>query len=171
MQRKLALLLGIIVAVSAIAIACSDSDDENNADDAAHGNADNVGVLAALATLADANLHHVEMTLIGDDPEIDPTWIAPISNARTAVALIEWPEELHTASETFLADSMPLLMALQDDDLDAAVEVVSSAHASWHLLRDPGYAYLADQAGTDAISDDHDHEEGGDDEMETDDDE
>jgi len=176
MHRKLVLLLGIVVAASALALACSDSDDDD--DDAGHATTDHVGVLAALATLADADLHHVETSLIGDEPEIDPTWIAPILNARTAVALIAWPDELHTASENFLADSMPLLMALQEDDLDAAIEVAPTAHASWHLLRDPGYAYLAEAAGTGSMGDDgHAHEddgddhEDGDDDMEMDDDE
>ena len=173
MQRKLVLMLGIVVAAAALTVACSDDDDATatpTGDDGAHASADNIGVLAALATLADANLHHVETTLIGDDPEIDPTWLAPITNARTAVALIEWPEELHDAAGAFLDDSMPLLMALQEDDLEAAVEVAPQAHASWHLLRDPGYAYLAEQAGTGSMDGmaDHDHDE-GDDEMEMDD--
>lgn len=170
MPRRLVLLLGLIAATSAIAIACSDSDDGAD-DDAGHAAADHVGVLAALATLADANLHHVETSLIGDAPEIDPTWIAPILNARTAVALIEWPEELHEASENFLADSMPLLMALQGDDLDAAVDSATTAHASWHLLRDPGYAYLAEAAGTGSAGDDGHVHEDGDEDMEMDDEE
>lgn len=166
MQRKLVLLLGIVVAVAALAMACSDSDDgDDDAEmEAEHAASANVGVLAALATLADANLHHVEGTLTGDDPEIDPTWIAPITNARTAVALVEWPEALHEASANFLADSMPLLMALSDDDVEAAAEAAPQAHASWHLLRDPGYAYLAEQAGTGSMdmAGGHDHEDGDD---------
>ena len=80
--------------------------------------------------------------------------------------------ELHEAAQAFLDDSMPLLMALQDDDLETAVATVNQAHTSWHLLRDPGYAYLAEQAGTGAMpgDDGHDHEDdGADDEMEMDD--
>ena len=170
MPRKLALLLGLIAATSAIALACSDSDDPTATPDAG-AHTDNVGLLAALATLADADLHHVETALIGDDPEVDPTWIAPILNARTATAIVTWPEELHDASEDFLNDSMPLLMALQADDLDAAVAAAPAAHASWHLLRDPGYAYLAEAAGTGSMGDDGHAHEDGEDEMAMDDDE
>lgn len=173
MPRKLVLLLGLIAATSAIALACSDSDDGTATPDAGHAHTDNVGLLAALSTLADANLHHVETTLIGDNPEVDPTWIAPILNARTATAIVTWPEELHDASEDFLNDSMPLLMALQEDDLDAAVAAAPAAHAAWHLLRDPGYAYLAEAAGTGSMGDDgHAHEDGDDDmeDSDTDDD-
>jgi hypothetical protein len=163
MPRKLVLLLGLIAATAAIALACSDSDDGTAAAGADHAHTDNVGLLAALSTLADGNLHHVETTLIGDDAEIDPTWIAPLLNARTATAIVTWPEELQEASENFLADSMPLLMALQADDLEAAAAAAPKAHASWHLLRDPGYAYLAEAAGTGAMGDDgHAHEDGED---------
>jgi len=169
MHRKLVLLLGIVVAVAALAIACSDSDDDPTTTAAAdgeemtHASADNVAMLAVLATVADANLHTVENALIAEDAEIDPTWIAPITHARTAAALIEWPEELHEAAQNFLDDSEPLLMALEADDLEGAAAVASQAHSSWHLLRDPGYAYLAEQAGTgsmaDMADDGHDHEE------------
>jgi hypothetical protein len=165
MQRKLILLLGIVAVIAALTVACSDSDngdDGDNGDDAAHASADNVAILSVLSTVSDANLHHVETTLNGDDPAIDPTWIAPIVHARTAAALIEWPEELHDAAQAFLDDSMPLLMALQEDDVEGAVAVSTQAHTSWHLLRDPGYAYLAEQAGTAAMSGDDGHDDGHD---------
>lgn len=162
MPRKLAMLLGLIAATSAIVLACSDSDDPTATPEAEHAHTDNVGLLSALSTLADADLHHIENALIGDAPEIDPTWIAPLINARTATALVTWPDELHGASEDFLDDSMPLLIALQADDLAAATEAAPAAHASWHLLRDPGYAYLAEAAGTGSMGDDgHAHDDHG----------
>ena len=176
MPRKPGLLFGLLFgfmgAAAVIAVACSDSDDAT-ATPEGHAHTDNIGLLAALATLADGNLHHVETTLIGDDPEIDPTWIAPLINARTAVALVTWPEELEGAAQGFLDDSMPLLMALQDDDLEAAAGAAPEAHAAWHLLRDPGYAYLAEAAGTGSMGDGDDaHEDDGhgDDETAMDDD-
>ena len=152
MRRKHVLLLGLTAIAAIVAIACSDSDN----DEPAHTGPDNGDILAALATLDAASLHHVESTLIGDDPAIDPAWLGPLINARTAVALIDWPESLHEATEDFLNDSMTLLEALQADDLEAATDAAPAAHTAWHLLKDPGYAYLAEQAGTGAAAGDHD---------------
>lgn len=152
MKRQHLLLFGLFVAAAIFAIACSDSDN----DEPAHTGPDNGDILAALATLDAATLHHVESTLIGDAPEINPSWIGPLINARTAVALVEWPESLHGATEDFLNDSIPLLEALQADDLEAATAAAPTAHAAWHLLKDPGYAYLAEQAGMGGAAGDHD---------------
>ncbi len=153
--RLLVFVLAAVIAV--FAIACSDSDDTD--DDAAH-HPDNGDVLAALATLNGANLHHVENVLIGDAPAIDTEWLAPIRNARTAVALIVWPEELEAAADDFLGKSMPLLMALEADNVEDAAASASDAHAAWHLLRDPGYAYLAGQAGLDSMGGDGHDDDG-----------
>jgi hypothetical protein len=165
MQRTRTLVLGLAMAIAVFAVACSDSDASSD-EEMAHGH-DNGDVLAALATLNAADLHHVETTLIGDDPHINTAWLAPIRNARTAVALIAWPGELEGAADDFLRDSMPLLMALEADDLAGAAAVASDAHAAWHLLRDPGYAYLAGEAGLDSMGGDdghgHDDDEGHDD--------
>jgi hypothetical protein len=156
------------VAIAVFAVACSDSDSSSE-DDMTHAH-DNGDVLAALATLNAANLHHVETTLIGDDPHIDTTWLAPIRNARTAAALITWPEELEAAADDFLRDSMPLLMALEADNLEEASAVATEAHSAWHLLRDPGYAYLASEAGLDSTDGDDGHGHDDDDSENHDDD-
>lgn len=166
MKRTRTFVLGLAVAIAVFAVACSDSDSD---DDAAHGH-DNGDVLAALATLNAANLHHVETSLIGDDPHIDTTWLAPIRNARTAVALIAWPEELETAADDFLRDSMPLLIALEADSVEDASAVATDAHTAWHLLRDPGYAYLAGEAGLDSMDGDDGHGHEDDDSEDHDDD-
>lgn len=158
MQRKLGLLgvAAVIAIVAVVAVACSDNDEPT------HTGPDNGDILAALATLDAASLHHIENTLINDEPAIDPTWIGPLRNARTAVALIEWPEELHDASQAFLDESVPLLEALEADDLEGAAAVATTAHTAWHLLKDPGYAYLAEQAGTGSgggESEEHGHDD------------
>jgi hypothetical protein len=149
---------GLLLAIVVFGACSSDSDADDNTN---HGVTTNVEILAVLTTLTDANLHHVEGTLTGAEPAIDPAWLAPIERARTAVALITWPADLSHPAQAFLDDSATLLDALSDDDVEAAAEVVPQAHASWHLLRDPGYAYLAAQAGVAmGASADHDHEDG-----------
>jgi hypothetical protein len=154
MRTKLMVLMGLL-ALLALVAACGDDDDDDHA-----ATTDHAAVLAALNTLEVANLHHVEATLIGEDPAIDPAWLGPIVHARTATALIQWPEELHEAAESFLEHSMPLVMALEADDLEAASEAAPAAHEAWHLLKDPGFAYLAEVSGTEAASDGHaDHDD------------
>lgn len=159
MTRLPFVYLGCLLLAIVVFGACSgDSDADSDAD---HSTASNVEILAVLTTLTDANLHHVEDTLTSDEPAIDPAWLAPIDRARTAVALISWPTDLSEAAQAFLDDSAPLLDALSDDDVAAAADAAPQAHASWHLLRDPGYAYLAEQAGLGrGETADHDHEGG-----------
>jgi hypothetical protein len=152
MQRKLVLLVGMIAVGAILAVACSDEDEPSGPD---HGD-----LLAALLTLGGVDLHHIEDVLVGQQPEIDPAWLAPLRNARTAVALVVWPEELQPQAEDFLADSMVLVEAIEADDLDAAAAAAAAAHEAGHLLEGPGYAYLAEQAGTGSMAAADDHDDG-----------
>lgn len=145
MQRVLILLIGLLAAFAVLATACT-ADEEDSAD---HG-----AILAALNTLELSELHHVNVMLVADDPMIDPAWLAPLRRARTATAITRWPDELQAAADDFLAKSMPLELAIADDNLEAASAVATDAHTAWHLLKDPAYKYLADSVGFEVAEDD-----------------
>ena len=145
MQRMIMLLIGLLAMSAVLATACTD--DEEDAVD--HG-----AMLAALNTLELSELHHVNVMLVGDDPMIDPTWLAPLRRARTATAITRWPDELQAAADDFIAKSMPLELAIAADDVEAASAVVTDAHTAWHLLKDPAYQYLADAVGFEIDEDD-----------------
>ncbi len=148
-MRRVFILLGLLATSTILATACTDDEDNGHAVD--HG-----AILAALNTLELSELHHVNVMLVSDEPMIDPTWLAPLRHARTATAITQWPEELQAAADEFLEKSVPLEMALAEDDLEAASAVATEAHAAWHLLKDPAYEYLADAAGFDAAAESHD---------------
>ena len=145
MQRMIMLLIGLLAVSAVLTTACTDDDD----DAVDHG-----AMLAALNTLELSELHHVNVMLVGDDPMIDPMWLAPLRRARTATAITRWPDELQAAADDFIAKSMPLEMAIADDNLEAASAVATEAHTAWHLLKDPAYKYLADAVGFEVAEDD-----------------
>lgn len=145
MRRMVVLLIGLVTVLAVLATACTDDDDDA---------VDLGAMLAALNTLELSELHHVNVMLVSDEPMINPVWLAPLRRARTATAITSWPDELQAAADDFIAKSMPLEMALADDDVEAASAVSTEAHTAWHLLKDPAYQYLAAAVGFEMAEDD-----------------
>jgi len=148
-RRTWVLLLGLLAATAVLATACEDDDAADNTTAVDHG-----AMLAALNTLELSELHHVNVMLVSDDPMIDPAWLAPLRHARLAVAATTWPDELQAAADEFLSKSMPLEMAIANDDLEQASAVATDAHTAWHMLKDPAYQYIAEAIGFEIAEDD-----------------
>ena len=74
-------------------------------------------------------------------------WLGGLRNARTAVAVVDWPEGLHEMVADFLEQSMHFEKALAEDDVARAAETVVPAHGSFHVLSGAGFTFLAEQAG------------------------
>ncbi|HJM89173.1 MAG TPA: hypothetical protein QF624_06050 [Dehalococcoidia bacterium] len=161
MRRFLLLPFLLLLAGSAVLVACSDDDADTEA--ASHEAATDVGaVLAALNILNGAGFHHIDEVLVQEGGEIEAGWVGAVRNARTATAVVEWPESLHELVEAFLTESNHLLDALIEDDQAAAAEASTPAHGAFHSLTGAGFSFLAEQVGMeggddhDADSDDHD---------------
>lgn len=149
MRRSLLIPLIVIAIGGALIAACGDDSDETAGDAGA--------MLAALDILESAELHAVELALIEEDATIDPEWLGRLRNARIAIAVIDWPEELQEPAQAFLDQSMPLETALAEDDAEAAGAVVTATHSAFHALNSAGFDFLAEQAGVAGAA--HDEEE------------
>ncbi len=153
-MRRFLLIPLILLAFGVAAIAaCSDGSEDVDSHD---GEPDVGAMLAALDILGSTGLHHMNLMLVEEGATIDPAWLGKLRNTRTAIAVVEWPEELHEAAQAFLDASMPLEMALADDDAAAAGEVVTEAHGAFHSLSGAGFGFLAERAGTSASHDEDD---------------
>jgi hypothetical protein len=156
MRRYLSIVLLVVAASALLVVACGDDD----ADAETHPAPVDVGaMLAALDVLGSAELHIMEQTLVQQGGEIEPAWLGGLRNARTAVGVIDWPEELHQMVANFLEQSMHFEEALAEDDAVRAAQTVTPAHGAFHVLSGAGFAFLAERAGTMAgehADDDHD---------------
>ena len=161
-------MLAALLALTALAAACSD--DPNDSDtakattDEDRANAEAGAMIAALNVLDGAELHHINLALVGDDPAIDPAWLGAVRNSRTAVGAIAWPEDLHELVDAYHASSATFEAALADDDVAAAAEIVGQTHADFHALSVAGWDQLASIAGTTASGHGNDHGDSADEE-------
>lgn len=189
-MRRLLLVPLLLFAIGAAALtACSDDSDstdnsdsvadtaaaatpdtaEGAAEEASHTDALDVGaMLAALDILNSAEIHHMDVMLTGDAPEIDPAWLGSLGNARTAVGVVPWPEQLHERVEDFLTESAVLEAAFREDDVVAATGVITATHTAFHVLSVEGFGLLAEHAGMGSGATDHDDDHSADDEMDMD---
>ena len=142
MRRYLSIVLLLIATSAILLVACDDDDAESH-----EATADVGGMLAALDILGSAQLHHMHKMLVQEGGGIEPAWLGSLRNARTAVAVVDWPEGLHEMVADFLEQSMHFEEALAEDDVARAAETVVPAHGSFHVLSGAGFTFLAEQAG------------------------
>jgi hypothetical protein len=105
------------------------------------------GLLAALTYIDNVGFHGIATSLTGTSPRIDRSWSGLIRNARTAVAAVDWPNEIQTIAERFAAAAERLAAALDQRDISATAEPATELHVAYHALSDAGWAYLAKAAG------------------------
>ncbi|PVZ60884.1 hypothetical protein [Arthrobacter sp. H-02-3] len=105
------------------------------------------GLIAALTYIDHVGFHGIATSLTGASPRIDRSWPGSIGNARTAVAAIDWPNEIQTLAERFAAAAQRLASALDQRDISVTAEPAQELHVAYHALSDAGWAYLAKAAG------------------------
>lgn len=105
------------------------------------------GRIAALTYIDNVGFHSIATSLTGASPRIDRSWPGLIGNARTAVAAIDWPDEIQALAERFAAAAQRLASALVQRDISATAEPAQELHVAYHALSDAGWAYLAQAAG------------------------
>lgn len=105
------------------------------------------GVLAALTHIDTVGFHGIATALTGAEPKIDRNWAPLIRNARIAVAVTPWPEELRPAGDRFTAAAEKLIPILEQRDATAVAEPATELHIAYHALSDAGWNYLASAAG------------------------
>ncbi|MET4901716.1 hypothetical protein PV760_13675 [Paenarthrobacter sp. CC6] len=116
------------------------------------------GILAAMTHIDTVGFHGIATTLTGAEPKIDRNWAALIRNARIAVAVTAWPEDLRPAADRFTAAAEELIAALERRDISAVADPAKELHIAYHALSDAGWIHLASRAG---ISGGHDHHDVG----------
>ncbi|WP_017197948.1 hypothetical protein [Arthrobacter sp. M2012083] len=114
------------------------------------------GVLAALTHIDTVGFHGIATTLTGPEPAIDRNWAPLIDNARTAVAVTAWPEDIRTAADRFTAAAAALVTVLKRRDISAVADPAKELHIAYHALSDAGWNHLASTAGISGGSDHHD---------------
>ncbi|NQD89688.1 hypothetical protein HP499_18045 [Paenarthrobacter sp. CM16] len=105
------------------------------------------GLLAALTYIDNVGFHGIATTLTGPEPKIDPNWAPLIRNARIAVAVTAWPDDLMVAADKFIAAAEALTTVLGRRDLTAVVDPAKELHIAYHALSDAGWLRLASAAG------------------------
>jgi hypothetical protein len=113
------------------------------------------GLLAALTHIDTVGFHGIAKTLTGANPKIDRNWAALIRNARIAVAVTAWPEDLWSAAERFTSASAKLVTVLEQRDINAVADPARELHIAYHALSDAGWNHLASSAGISSGNDQH----------------
>lgn len=114
-----------------------------------------VGMLAALTHIDTIGFHGIATTLTGAEPKIDRNWAALIRNARIAVAVTGWPEDLRPAADRFTAAAEALVTVLERRDITAVADPAKELHIAYHALSDAGWSHLASRVGIPGGSDHH----------------
>jgi hypothetical protein len=114
------------------------------------------GLLAALTCIDTVGFHGIATTLTGAEPRIDRNWAALIRNARIAVAVTAWPEDLQAAADRFAAAAETLGVVLERRDVNVVADPAKELHIAYHALSDAGWNHLASTAGISGGGDQHD---------------
>ncbi|NKR13624.1 hypothetical protein QN084_12680 [Paenarthrobacter sp. R1] len=104
-------------------------------------------LLAVLTHIDTVGFHGIATALTGSEPKIDRNWAPLIRNARIAVAVTAWPDELRPAAERFVASVEQLTPVLERRDTAGVADPAKELHIAYHALSDAGWGYLASAAG------------------------
>ncbi len=97
-------LMGLVIA-GVLTVGCVDDVRE-----AAEHRTDVGAVLAATEVLERAEFHHqYEVLAVSNTPAINPAWLGRVSNARTAVAVVDWPHNVQKHAHAFLEASESII--------------------------------------------------------------
>ncbi len=116
------------------------------------------GMIAALTHIDGVGFHGIATTVSKPTPTINPDWSTLLRNAGTAVAAIEWPDDLHQTVATFVAAAGQLAAALDQHDIPAALAPAREVHGAYHALSDGGWKHLSTAAGTAEAGEAHHHD-------------
>lgn len=119
--------------------------------------AQTAGILAALTHIDNVGFHEIATNLTGPSPKIDRNWSALIRNARIAVAVIGWPNEIQAMAERFTAAAEHLAGTLDKRDTNIVAEPAKELHIAYHALSDAGWKYLAETSGIPVEGNGHHH--------------
>jgi len=147
-------LIGVAVAMLATALAgaaaCGDDDDTNDATVAqpnqVRATSRTASMLAALYISDNAGLHGMDEELHKPGATVNARWLGTVQHAHTAVASVEWPEEIKSKAVSFQDAAKRLADAIARDDATAAAQPAKDAHDTQHDLSREGWAYLAKEA-------------------------
>jgi len=115
------------------------------------------GLLAALTHIDNVGFHGIATNLTGASPKIDRNWSALIRNARIAVAVVGWPNEIQAMAERFRAAAEHLADTLDKRDTNIVAEPAKELHIAYHALSDAGWNYLAETSGIPGEGNGHHH--------------
>lgn len=116
------------------------------------------GMIGALSHIDGAGFHGIDMALHEAQASIDPAWSGVVRNARIAVAVVVWPDDVHAKAEGFTAAAGLLAVALEQGDAKAAADHAREAHGAQHGLSSAGWNYLAEAAGIRGEHGSHQHD-------------
>lgn len=105
------------------------------------------GLLAALTHIDNVGFHGIATNLTGPSPKIDRNWSALIRNARIAVAVVGWPDDIQPMADRFTTAAEQLAETLDKRDTDIVTEPAKELHIAYHALSDAGWSHLATTAG------------------------
>jgi hypothetical protein len=139
-----------LLSLTLFAAACSDDDDDANAQETGasdaelHARVDRLEVEAVMASMRNEGLHEIDdeaqaASEIGDD------WAGRVERMYLTTAGTTWPEAFQEQGEALESDLEALNDALEAEDLGSVKEASANAHQTWHDLEHDAYAFIGGQ--------------------------
>jgi hypothetical protein len=139
-------LLVAVLALSVLLIgatACSDDDDDDA--DAADGVTleafQKNSVLTMAMMFRVEGLHDIDDTAQTAD-EIEAGWSGSLERLHAGMLGTSWPEELQEGADATIAALEASMADLEAEDLAGFKGHITEAHAAWHELEHPAYAFV-----------------------------
>lgn len=136
---RYAVLAAALLAITALAAACTDDGEE-----AAPG----LDPLAAITFLDSVGLHGIDEA-INEEGDIPDTAASDVRKAQAAVALGRWPDDLRdeaAALEQILGD-LAAELEKESPSLDVAGDLAARSHDGQHDFSHAVWAHLREEAG------------------------
>ena len=144
---KIGILFAALIAMAALLAACSGGVSEDQLDDLERESALNAEatrraqVIAALEPLDPLRYHELD-SIIRNDGRIPAAALIWASRAEQVLNWVAWPHELHPHVEQYGEWLASLLVAMHNDDAEAAAEPSRITHALAHTFEASVIAWL-----------------------------